>query len=164
MLSHEALAERLVDLEDECDFYRRRCRQEFSKPARTRDCRELHDAMLKTCSALCDLVSEMLQADPRCSKISKSLLSKLLEDRHGVDLTPRTLGRWPYAEAIDSGLMPEISSVSPRQTRIRKHQRTLPRRLLIFEIEKKRAERDQLEAALTQIAREFAKQLQVLSA
>jgi len=162
MLESEQLADRLVTLEDECELFRVRCGQPpLAAKRRTRDCQKIHSEMNKTCTVLGDIVRELVEAEPEVTHQPRKRLADLLLEKNIV-LAPRSLGRWPYKDAIEAAMVVKLACPQSREARVRKRQRELSRRMLIWLIGQSEAERDGLDTQCAALARNFAKALQPL--
>lgn len=159
MLNELQLAEHLISLEDQCELYRARCADTPAKRPRTRDCTKIHGDMKHTCAVLGDIVRELLELEPHVNHQPRTRLAELLEARSKISLTPRSLGRWPYSDAIEAAMVVELAAPQSREARVRKRHRELPRRMLILVIQQKESERDGLDAMCQLKATAFAQDL-----
>ncbi len=161
MLSEEQLADELVSLEDECALGRARCSESPATKGRTRDSTKIHFAMTHATGVLGDIVRQLLEDEPDVKQQPKARLTELLEVE-GIILTPRSLGRWPYKEAIESAMAVKLAAPDSREARVRKLYRQLPRRTLVYNIQQKEAERDKLDVKCQEKASAFARLLEPL--
>lgn len=163
MLGSEQLADCLVSLEDECQLLRRRSGKSPNAQDRTRDCTKIHGEMTKACAALGDIVRKLAEAEPEVIHQPKVRLAKLLLEESGISLRPRSLGRWPYKDAIEAAMAVDFASPGSREARVRKRQRENSDRMLHWQIEKLEEERDRLDAECADAARTFAQALEPLA-
>lgn len=160
MLTPKELAEKLVSLEDDCAAFRKRCGLTSQVPKEpSRDCKSIHADMAHTCAVIGDIVRELLEAEPDILSQPKARIATLLLERSGIRRTPRSLGRWPYAEAIEAAMPVQLALPGSKEARVRKRQREHPRRMLIMIIKQKEIERDALDAKCADKARSYAQTL-----